>query len=163
MTGACAGSLPNFGKKPLAFCVTFPAQAQPKPPTRIGFSKDFILEVNGVKSSYESILDELRKFQKHVIAGCPTCQVGHRGKGQVSHVSKKTRAKVCTCLHNASNMGLVHCYRRLPGNRGTYLVNPLYISHYFMFLFPYVHSHIFPMEPVFTIYKTTWYKEYRQI
>lgn len=42
---------------------------------------DFILEVNGVKSSYESILDELRKFQKHVIVAKrskePMCSSGH--------------------------------------------------------------------------------------
>ncbi|CAK9114982.1 unnamed protein product, partial [Durusdinium trenchii] len=42
---------------------------------------DFILEVNGVKSSYDDILNELRKFQKHIIVAKRSkeamCSSGH--------------------------------------------------------------------------------------
>ncbi|CAJ1380983.1 unnamed protein product [Effrenium voratum] len=42
---------------------------------------DCIVQVNGVKASYEAILDELRKFQKHEIVAKrmkrPTCSLSH--------------------------------------------------------------------------------------
>ena len=187
MTGACAGSLPNFEKKTAGFLRNL-SQHKPSPshPVALVFPRisswRWMVSSRPMRASWMSF-GSSRNMSSPGAQRAQGQSSGTPGQGAgqpcwafgldligclIKHRFQKQKpeqrfAHVCTMLPTWGWFIVIFVYPETGVLIWLTHVNPLYISHYFMFLFPYVHSHIFPMEPVFTIYKTTWYKKYRQI